>query len=126
MIRAQDFMGVNLVMEPFDKPIAQIKKFKIPLLYVGKFVHSVAINRFSRLPACHNHNKKNGAGRNQVNFNSFFFTHKIYQRVLMDQKMYIEELNGVEKELFQSDQFFFLGFIIISGFTSLSKSSPLM
>jgi hypothetical protein len=105
-------MGVNLVMEPFDKPIAQIKKFKIPLLYVGKFVHSVAINRFSRL--------------NQVNFNSFFFTHKIYQRVLMDQKMYIEELNGVEKELFQSDQFFFLGFIIISGFTSLSKSSPLM
>jgi aminopeptidase N len=59
----------RLIIEPFKKPIAQIKKFNISLLFVGKFGHSVAINCISRL--------------NQENFNSFFFTHKVYQRVLI-------------------------------------------
>ena len=64
MIRAQDFMGLNLVMESFDKPIAQIKKGKIHMLFVKKLTHSSAIGYVSCL--------------NQVNFNSFFFTHKVY------------------------------------------------
>jgi hypothetical protein len=60
--------GDNNVYEPFDKSIAQIKKGKIHLLFVKKLAYSSAIGYVSRL--------------NQENFISFFFIHKVYQRVL--------------------------------------------
>ena len=59
----------TLLQETCAKPIAQINKFKIRLLFVGKIIHSCAINCISRL--------------NQTNFNSFFFTLKISQRSLL-------------------------------------------
>ena len=67
-----------LLCEPFEKPTAQIKKFKILLLFVGKFANSGAINCISRL--------------NQANFISFFSTHKVYQWVLL-QKGYKWTIN---------------------------------
>ncbi|MCH7764791.1 MAG: beta-N-acetylglucosaminidase domain-containing protein [Candidatus Marinimicrobia bacterium] len=49
----------NAYLEPFAKPIAQIKKFKIRMLFVRKLINSYAINCISCL--------------NQTNFNSFIF-----------------------------------------------------
>jgi hypothetical protein len=61
----------SIVLEPFEKPIAQIKKFKIPFASrrIGKLAHSPAIGCVFRL--------------NQTNFKSFFFTREVYQRVLL-------------------------------------------
>ena len=62
---------LSRLIEPFEKPVAQIKKFKIRFASwrIGKLAHSPAIGYVFRL--------------NQTNFKSFFFTHKIYQRVLI-------------------------------------------
>ncbi|MCH7612355.1 MAG: hypothetical protein IIB45_03245 [Candidatus Marinimicrobia bacterium] len=60
---------IGELMEGFAKPIAQIKKSKIRLLFVRKLVHSPAIDYVSRL--------------NQTNFTSFFFTHQVLQSPLM-------------------------------------------
>jgi len=76
-------------IELFNKPIAQINKFKIPLHFVGKFVHSIP----ACLPARQNAGGpvrmalpggQSRAGRlNQENSNSFFFILKDYQRILI-------------------------------------------
>ncbi len=57
------------MIEGFAKPDTQIKKFKICLLFVGKFVHNTIIDCISRL--------------NQTNFNSCFFTHRVLQSLLI-------------------------------------------
>ena len=58
-----------LFIKDFAKPDTQIKKFKIRPLFVGKFVHNTIIDCISRL--------------NQPNFNSFFFTHRVLQSLLL-------------------------------------------
>jgi succinate dehydrogenase/fumarate reductase cytochrome b subunit len=65
----------NKPKEIFTKPIAQIKKFKICLLFVGKLINSDAINCISRL--------------NQTYFKSFSLTLKVLQRSLITAIMLI-------------------------------------
>ena len=65
----------NKPKEIFTKPIAQIKKVKICLLFVGKLINSDAINCISRL--------------NQTYFKSFSLTLKVLQRSLITAIMLI-------------------------------------
>lgn len=75
----------NRLLQGFAKPIAQIKKFKICLLFVGKLVHNSTIDCVSP-PEW-----KSRAGRlNQINFTFFFFTPQVFQSPLLltNQRVY--------------------------------------